>query len=112
MGFHHSTYFAYGTHIPTSHAWDEADRIDTVLARVWDICPAVGHLTAGDYDRDRLFLVTHSTEVSLGAYEHVTPDAYPPEQIADWTRQIAAAADALGYTALAAPGWLVVPDLS
>ncbi|WP_329622944.1 hypothetical protein OG357_23045 [Streptomyces sp. NBC_01255] len=114
MGYYHSTYFAYGLHIPLdAHPWTETDRIDTALATVKDQCPEVGHLTAGDYDRDRLFLVTKSDEIALGKYGRVMPST--PEQRADWDRQLRTAVDHLGYghlRDLAEPTWLCIPDLS
>lgn len=114
MGMYHSTYFAYGIHIPVDGpAWSETDRIDTELAAVKDLCPDVGHLTAGDYDRDMLFLVTESDEIELGKYGRATTAT--PEQRADWDRQLANAVDHLGYghlRDLEAPGWLCIPDLS
>lgn len=114
MGMYHSTYFAYGIHIPTGDrpAWEESERADTELPKIKAGCPDVGHLSAGDYDRDMFFLVTKSTEVDLGGFEHVTPQTATPEQIAEWDRQLIAAAMALGYTDTSAPGWLVVPDCS
>ena len=114
MGYYHSTYFAYGLRIPIdAHPWTETDRIDTELAEIKDVAPDVGHLTAGDYDRDMLFLVTQCDEIALGKYGRAT-DA-TPEQRADWDRQLANAVDHLGYghlRDLEAPGWLSIPDLS
>lgn len=113
MGFHHSTYFAYGIHVTTGqHAWQESEHAETELPKIKDACPDVGHLSAGDYDRDFFFLTTKCDEVSLGKFEHVTPQTASPEQIADWDRRLIAAAMALGYTDVSAPGWFVVPDLS
>ncbi|MFI0915226.1 hypothetical protein [Streptomyces abikoensis] len=111
MGMYHATYFAYGIHVTIDiHAWEEAERIDAELPR--DRCPDVGHLSAGDYDCDMLFLVTKATEVALGKFEHVTPNTTTAEQLADWNRQLAEAAAALGYGRITEPGWLIVPDLS
>jgi hypothetical protein len=113
MGCYHSTYFAYGIHIPgDGSAWEEAERADDELKKIKADCPDVGHLSAGDYDRDFFFLVTKCSEVRLGKFEHVTPQTATAEQLADWDRQLIAAATALGYANTSAPGWLVVPDLS
>lgn len=113
MGFDHSTYFAYGIHVTTDrYAWHESDHAETELPKIKKDCPDVGYLTAGDYDRDMFFLVTRSNEVGLGKFEHVTPQTASPEQIADWDRQLIAAAMALGYRDTSAPGWLVIPDCS
>lgn len=113
MGFHHSTYFAYGIHVKTdTYPWEEGERAEDVLKQHKATCPDVGHLSAGDYDRDMFFLVTKCDEVSLGKFEHVTPQTATAEQLADWDRQLIAAAMALGYADTSAPGWLVVPDLA
>lgn len=113
MGMYHSTYFAYGFRIPDDGApWQLADRIDAELAKLKDQCPEVGHLQAGDYDRDMTFLVTKSDEVDLGEYKTVTPETATGEQYAAWNAQLAAAGAALGIEEIPVPGWLVVPDLS
>ncbi|MEV5977539.1 hypothetical protein [Streptomyces sp. NPDC052114] len=116
MGYYHSAYFAYGIHIPMNSqaaAWAEAERMDEALATVKDRCPDVGHLSAGDYDRDRLFLVTKCDEVALGEYGRASTAT--AEQRANWDLQLVNAVQALGYgenTELEPPGWLCVPDLS
>ncbi|WP_405794076.1 hypothetical protein [Streptomyces sp. NBC_01506] len=113
MGMYHSTYFAYGIHVVTDqHGWQASEHAETELPKVKDRCPNVGYLTAGNYDEDMLFLVTESTEVDLGKFEHVTPARVSAEQQADWDRQLAEAARALGYGEFSSAGWLVVPDLS
>lgn len=114
MGMYHSTYFAYGIHVPVEgSAWEESERADDVLPKIKAACPDVGHLSAGDYDRDRFFLVTKCDEVDLGNFAHVTPQTATAEQLADWNRQLAEAAERLGYGEnTGAPGWIVVPDLS
>ncbi|MEU2120023.1 hypothetical protein ABZ567_31300 [Streptomyces sp. NPDC016459] len=114
MGMYHSTYFAYGLRIPLDvHPWTETDRIDAELGAVKSQCPDVGHLSAGDYDRDMLFLVTQSDEIALGEYGRAA--LATPEQRADWDRQLRTAVDHLGYghpQDLEEPGWLCIPDLS
>ncbi|MBL1100109.1 hypothetical protein [Streptomyces coffeae] len=113
MGMYHSTYFAYGIRIPDDGpAWKLADRIDAELAKVKDQCPDVGHLQAGDYDRDMTFLVTQSAAVDLGAFKTVTPQTATGEQYVAWGEQLRAAAVSLGVDEIPEPGWLVVPDLS
>ncbi|WP_031514806.1 hypothetical protein [Streptomyces sp. NRRL F-5123] len=113
MGFSRSTYFAYGLRINTDqYAWVESEHAEAELPKIKADCPDVGHLSAGDYDRDMFFLVTKCNEVDLGEYEHVTPQSATAEQLADWDRQLVAAAMALGYKDTSAPGWLVVPDCS
>lgn len=113
MGMYHSTYFAYGIHIPVEGpAWRETERIDEVLKDHKDRCPDVGHLEAGDYDRDMVFLVTSSQEVKLGEYGRA--NVASAQQCGEWCTQLAFAVEALGYSGmdLAAPGWLCVPDVS
>ncbi|MFG2225356.1 hypothetical protein [Streptomyces sp. NPDC048644] len=114
MGYYHSSYFAYGLRIPTdAHLWDETDRIDRVLATIKDRCPNVGHLTAGAYDDDMLFLVAECNAVSLGEYGRAA--SATAEQRASWDHQLAHAVHHLGYgsiSGLEAPGWLCVPDLA
>jgi hypothetical protein len=114
MGYYHSTYFAYGLRIPIdAHPWTETDRIDAELATLKAECPDVGHLTAGDYDRDMLFLVTESDEIALGKYGRAM--SATPEKCADWDRQLRNAVDQLGYghlRDLEEPGWICIPDLS
>jgi len=117
MGMYHSTYFAYGVHVPPiegKYAWAEAEHVEAELPQHKEQSPDVGYLTAGDYDEDFLFLTTECTEVDLGQWEHVTPQSHTPERLADWDRQLAAAVEALGYSDrdVSAPGWLCIPDLS
>lgn len=113
MGFSHSTYFAYGTHVPfNGHPGEEGERADTVLAGIKEQCPDVGYLCAGAYDHDMYFLVTECTEVDLGEFKHVTPQAADTERLANWNRQLSIAARALGYDDPGEPGWLTVPDMS
>ncbi|APY88207.1 hypothetical protein DCW30_05690 [Streptomyces alfalfae] len=116
MGYYHSAYFAYGIHIPVDNqaaAWAESERLDKELKKHKQRCPDVGHLSAGDYDHDRLFLVTKSDEIPLGQYGRASTTT--PEQRANWNLQLANAVHALGYSDipdLEAPGWLCIPDLS
>lgn len=118
MGMYHSTYFAYGVHIPLpddAPVWEESNRIDLMLQAHAEQCPDVGHLTAGPYDADFLFLTTKCAEVDLGKFERVTPESHDTEQLADWNRQLAHAVQALGYhdlPGISAPGWICIPDLS
>ncbi|MER7726411.1 hypothetical protein [Streptomyces sp. NPDC096323] len=118
MGFDHSTYFAYGVHVesPDEYAQPRADRINKALTEHPDRhqFPNVGTLTAGDYDADMLFLVTECKETALGTFAHVTPQTRTVEQAAEWTRQLTAAAAALGIPSAdhSEAGWLSIPDVS
>lgn len=103
MGMYHSTYFAYGFEIPRT----DADKLDAVLADT-----PVSYLHAGDYDRDRTFLVTECTEVKLGDHRKVTPEAFQAAEIEAWNAALTEAAARLGVFAGFEPGWFVVPDLS
>ncbi|MGW4883390.1 hypothetical protein [Streptomyces murinus] len=111
---YHSTYFAYGLRIPIEGpAWEETDRLDKELPHHKESCPDVGHLSAGNYDCDMLFLVTSCDEIKLGDYGRQA--AASADKQADWDRQLTNAVEQLGYghlRDLVAPGWLCVPDLS
>ncbi|MCP9205543.1 hypothetical protein [Streptomyces cucumeris] len=112
MGFHHSTYFAYGIQIPDNGApWQMAERLEAELPKLKDQCPDVGFLQAGNYDDDMTFLTTRCDEVGLGEFKTVTPQTATGEQLASWNGQLVAAAAALGIADPAVPGWIVVPDL-
>jgi hypothetical protein len=108
MGTQHSTYFAYGARITDL----DPDALQTALKALKETRGfSVGYLHAGDYDADMTFLVTECTEIDLGEYQDVTPQA-APDQYATWDGQIRYACDALGIDPMHQPGWLVVPDLS
>ena len=118
MGFSHSTYHFYGVHVPreqyhTDHQSRETDFIDATIRHTPELAGSdAGHITAGDYDRDELFLcvVPDGTdcEVSLGdwavANRHTDTAAFE--------RQLSLLINALGYEGLGEPGWCVVPDIS
>jgi hypothetical protein len=101
----------------TRHAWAEAERLDTSGALRTGGTPDVGHLTAGDYDRDALFLIASDKddelEVKLGSFIHVHPHT-KAHQLPVWDGQLKAAWAAAGYAldAFPEPGWIVVPDCS
>ncbi len=109
MGMYHSTYFAYGVHIPDMRG-DIEELLQTARATI--DAPDVGYLSAGNYDRDMTFLVTECEEVALGKFETVTPQVESAARYAEWNRQLQAAAAALGVKPLTGPAWIVVPDLS
>lgn len=104
MGFQHSTYFAYGVHIPDT---DEED-----LDRGIPGGTEVGFLYAGGYDHDMTFLVTKCTEIDLGTFKAVDPQGVSSDEYELWNAQLAAAMEALGVTPKAGPAWLAIPDMS
>lgn len=111
MGMSHSTYFAYGFQIADVHP-NDTEALDTQLRQYnAQHTTAVGYLQAGDYDRDMTFLVAHCTEVSLGSFRTVTPQAFASDQCEAWNRDLKAAAKSLGIVPRE-PGWIAVPDLS
>lgn len=117
MGMYHTTYFAYGIHVPLiegRYAWAEAEHCDITLLQHKEQFPDVRYLTAGDYDEDCLFITTQCRAVEYGEWVHVTPQTHTGVQLAEWNRQLCAAVEALGYgdRDVSAPGWLCVADLS
>jgi hypothetical protein len=109
MGMSHSTYFAYGVNIP----FTDPDSLEDALADGETAgFPEVGHLQAGDYDRDKTFLVTECTEIELGTFARVAAFRVDDAQLADWDAQLRAAAVVVGITGHLKPEWLVVPDCS
>ncbi|MFC8704135.1 hypothetical protein ACFUIV_18365 [Streptomyces anulatus] len=103
MGMYHSTYFAYGFQIPDT---DPGVLEDTNLGE------GVGFLQAGNYDRDRTFLVTQCTEVRLGDHRKVKPESFQAAEIEKWNAALTEAAARLGVLTGFEPGWIVVPDMS
>lgn len=80
MGMDYSAYHFYGVHVPREqwvggyNAWSEGERLDPVIKDLGlgDGSVSVGWITAGDYDRDMLFLCVDikglDFEVRLGEY--------------------------------------------
>lgn len=121
MGFSHSTYHFYGVHVPreqyhTDHPWRETEFIDATIKHTPELAGSdVGHITAGDYDRDELFLCVvpddTSCEVALGSFAVTSHHLYGKDLPA-WDRQLLLLIEALGYKDVGALGWHVVPDIS
>lgn len=122
MGYSHSTYMGYGVLVDVSqykgdspHAWHEGQRLDPILRD--PRTAAVGHLSAGGYDNDHLFLIASdpddTLEVNLGSFMIVHPHT-KAMKLPDWDEQLTRAWVAAGYDpkAMPEPGWIVVPDLS
>ena len=117
MGMDHSTYHAFGVHVPeaqyqTGHIQSEGEWLDAVIRHAEGLDNRLlGYLTAGDYDRDMLFLTASEDgehlETELGKFSVLSH--VDTEGRAD---VIKALAEAAGYTGLAEPGWLVIPDVS
>lgn len=117
MGMEHSTYHAFGVHVPaeqyqTGHIQSECEWLDAVIKHTEGLDNRLlGHLSAGDYDRDQLFLVASETdeslEVSLGSFMVLSE-----VDVTGRAEAIKALAAAAGYTGLSEPGWIVVPDCS
>ena len=118
MGFSHSTYHFYGVHVPeekyqTEHQFREIDWLDAVIRHTPGLDGIrLGHITAGDYDADELFLCAvpenADVEVALGTWAVATPESHRPE----WDDQLKLLAEAAGYGDIGAPGWIVVRDCS
>lgn len=121
MGYSTSTYMGYGVHVPAAqydgYAWTESERLDNSGILRDPRLAAVGHLTAGDYDRDELFLIASDKddklEVELGSFMVVHPHT-KAMQLPDWDQQLTRAWVAAGYNpaAMPEPGWIVTPDVS
>lgn len=122
MGFTTSAYAFYGIHIPSdqwaelsNQAYEEGERLDPIIRDVFKDAdpgtPKVGHLAAGRYDDDMLFIgidTGDSWEVGLGEYRvSLTPAAIPRS----WDTALRAVANAAGYTGLEQPGWITVPSV-
>lgn len=120
MGFSHSTYHFYGVHVPrehyhTDHQQRECEFIDATIKHTPELAGSdVGHITAGDYDRDELFLCVvpegDYVEVDLGGFR-VCP-VIPTEEVTGWYVQLNLLIEALGYKDVGQIGWYVVPDIS
>ena len=118
----HSTYHAFGVHVPedkfvTMHAYQETEWLDGLINHTTALRgTGVGHLSAGNYDRDMLFLVVvpedESCQVDLGEFKLSPAMPLDFEQIEEWTSLIQQLAELAGYGDLGTPGWLTIPDVS
>jgi len=108
MSMDHTTYVFYGVHVPRDqyegfHIWEESERLDKVINEFG--VKYLGHLTAGRYDQDELYLVA-------GDAREVTPgnpwlmDAYTVSP--DTMQALYALAAKAGYGGLGVTGWMVV----
>jgi hypothetical protein len=118
MGSTQSTYCFFGLHVPedqyqTDHQQRETEYIDAMIRHTPKLQGrGLGHVTAGDYDRDMLFLAVTDKdwriEVPLGEFHVFDRRSYRPE----WAHALAELVNALGYNPPGPPGWVVVPDCS
>lgn len=117
MGFSHSTYYGFGVHVPqdqyrTGHIQPECEWLDAVINHTEGLDgQLLGHLSAGEYDQDELFLIASGP----GEYVEVTLGTFMVLAEVDVTGRagaVKALAEAAGYSGLAEPGWLVIPDCS
>lgn len=104
MGMFHSTYFAYGARA-VEDVDPEITEID--LGRV-----RVRVLRAGDYDRDKSFLVTECAALVPGEQTAVTRESFDYAEFRGWNAAVREAAERVGVTLASPPTWLVVPDVS
>ena len=117
MGMYHSTYHAFGVHVPeskylTRNIDNEGEWLDAVIRNTPELDGKhLGYLTAGAYDRDQLFLTVvgpgEDVDVELGRFM-----ALADVDVTGRADAIKALAGAAGYEGLSEPGWLVIPDLS
>lgn len=121
---YYSAYAFFGIHVPRDQ-WEqpsgtvraESDRLDLILSAARakdDRLKDVGHLSAGGYDQDMLFLCAsgkdQGIEASLGTYRRFSfPDV---ETARIWIEGLQVLALEAGYSGLEAPAWIAVPDLS
>lgn len=120
MGFSHEAYVAYGVRVPVNpYHYDEngrspGEQVDQALSvpSVKEACPDVGHLEAGDYDRDQFFIVTKCDSATLGEYTRITYDGDTER----WNVQLERFLEVMGWARLfpdlETPSWFVVADMS
>ena len=96
-----TAYLAYG--FRTEIHPNNADELDLVL-RDYN---GVGHLSAGGYDDNTVYLVTQCESGELGESEKVEIP-HSPETYAEWDERLHAAAAAVGITEHEPPAWLLI----
>lgn len=116
MGMYYEAYCAYGILVqrPGGVDFDMIESMDTGGTRENDLMREnnVGHLLAGNYDRDMLFLVTDSHSVDLGTYAIIDNESIRQFDYEGNNQRLKNVVDALGLEILSGPGWILVPDLS
>ena len=118
MGFTTDAYHFYGVHVPKDQWMEhwanaEGERLDSVIHAVRADAPDVGHVTAGKYDEDMLFLAVvpkgTSIRIPLGDFRSVNGGT---ETDPSWNDQLLHVVKAIGYRRTSPPGWITVPDMS
>jgi hypothetical protein len=126
MGIYRSTYVAYGVHVPgdkyEGSAWQEGERLDSVIYEAGLKETDVGHMTAGAYDRDELFIVcsppydrddpTTHVQIELGSWRSYPASWFQSPERFRWDDLIDQVVTAAWYGDLGEPGWIVVPNES
>lgn len=124
MGYTTSAYHFYGIHVPHSefdclHPWGESERLDELIAEVNTVIEPtnvrLGHVTAGRYDDDMLFvgIITDDGpdwEVGLGEFRIIRASPSVPP---GWDEALKLLADRAGYDpdVIGKPGWITVPSV-
>ena len=125
MGMSHSTYLVYGVPVPEdrfymrAHADVESGWLHAVIQHTPGLdSERLGHLTAGDYDQNHLFLTYDlpcregkGVEVELGSYMVLGVSSFSADAHTA-NVQLRLLAEAAQYGELGEPGWIVVPDES
>lgn len=120
MGFSTSAYVAYGVHVPVnpyhrdSNGRSAGEQVDQALQvpTVKAACPDVGHLEAGDYDRDSFFVTTAFHEAG---YEATWLTELSCGEESGWDQQIMRLLEVMGWSGLVdeyRPGWFIIADTS
>ncbi|MFI8278553.1 hypothetical protein ACIGBH_27505 [Streptomyces sp. NPDC085929] len=97
-----TAYLAYGLEIPAR----DTDEVENALR---PLTGDVGYLTAGPYDRDRLYLATGSFDADLGTPETLDIP-HDPEQYRTWDDQLRTALAALGLPIDQQFTWHLIAD--
>jgi hypothetical protein len=116
MGYYHSSYFAYGALVakPADVDYDLIEFMDIEGEEANDIMKkyGLGHLLAGNYDRDMLFIVTKCHSVDLGKYEMINQQRMKDfDYVNNYTRVMEGIRE-LGLEVIDGPGWILIPDMS
>lgn len=105
MGQYSSAYLVHGTKLPAG------TRLATVESTLDGNTNGIGHLDAGPYDSDTLYLTTYCESADLGKPKTLH---LPEEQHPDWDRILDHALGLLDIpnSAVDTPAWLLIADVS